>query len=343
MAERTLILGDSPLARALVEEIAARPNGRYAVIGVVAEAGVPRAGAYGCPVLGMLDDLPRIVSAYRPERIVIALAERRSRLPTDRLVEARTRDGIIVEHGADVYEWLTGKLAIESLTPSNVIFSREFRPSRVTHWATRAISAAVAAVGLVALAPVMAVVAAAVKLDSRGPALFVQDRVGLGGRRFRLYKFRSMRDGEARSEWAGDNDDRITRVGRVLRKYRIDELPQLYNVLRGDMNLVGPRPHPLSNFELFVLVSRNTPMHGSQIPYYSMRSSVRPGITGWAQVRYKYANGLGEEIEKLRYDLYYIKHYSLLLDLRILFETVRVVVGGRGEVEPARAVPGSAG
>ena len=343
MAERTLILGSSALARSLVTEMNARPSGRYAVIGVVVEDAVQRGGGFDCPVLGALDDLPRIITAYRPERIVIALAERRSRLPTDRLVEARTRDGIIVEQGTDVYEWLTGKLAIESLTPSNVIFAREFRPSRVTHWAARGLSAVVAAVGLVLTAPLLAIIAAAVRLDSRGPALFVQDRVGLGGRRFRLYKFRSMRDGEARSEWAGDNDDRITRLGRVLRKYRIDELPQLFNVLRGDMNLVGPRPHPLSNFELFVLVSRNTPMHGSQIPYYSMRSSVRPGITGWAQVRYKYANGLDEEIEKLRYDLYYIKHASLLLDLRILLETARVIVGGRGEVAPARgAVQGRA-
>ena len=332
MAERTLILGASPLARALVDEINARPRGRYLVIGVVGEETPPRAGAFDCPVLGVLDDLPRVIAAYRPQRIVIALGERRSRLPVDRLVEARTRDRILVEQGTDVYEWLTGKLAIESLTPSNVIFSRDFRPMRITQLATRAISVVAAVVGLALCLPLFAVVAVAVKLDSRGPVMFTQDRVGLGGRRFRLFKFRSMRDTAARSEWAADNGDRITRVGRVLRKYRLDELPQLWNVLRGDMNLVGPRPHPVSNFEMFVLVSRNTPMHGTQIPYYSMRASVRPGITGWAQVRYKYANGLGEEIEKLRYDLYYIKHYSLLLDLRILFETVRVILGGRGEV-----------
>ena len=333
MAERTLILGASPLARALVEEINARPRGRYLVFGVVGEDTPPRAGAFDCPVLGVLDDLPRVIAAYRPQRIVIALGERRARLPIDRLVEARTRDRILVEQGTDVFEWLTGKLAIESLTPSNVIFSRDFRPMRLTQIATRGISVAVAAVGLALCAPLFALIALAVKLDSRGPVMFVQDRVGLGGRRFRLYKFRSMHDTAARSEWAADNGDRITRVGRLLRKYRLDELPQLWNVLRGDMNLVGPRPHPLSNFEMFVLVSRNTPMHGTQIPYYSMRSSVRPGITGWAQVRYKYANGLGEEMEKLRYDLYYIKHYSLVLDLRILFETVRVILGGRGEIE----------
>ena len=339
MAERTLILGSSALARALVDEMNARPQGRYAVIGVVGEDPIARERAFDCPVLGVLEDLPRVIAAYRPQRIVIALGERRARLPVDQLVEARTRDGIQVEQGTDVYEWLTGKLAIESLTPSNLIFSRDFRPMRLTQYASRAVSVVAAAVGLALTLPLLALVAVAVKLDSRGPALFVQDRVGLGGTRFRLYKFRSMQDTKAKSEWAGDNDDRITRVGRVLRKYRIDELPQLYNVLKGDMNLVGPRPHPLSNFEMFVLVSRNTPQHGSQIPYYSLRSSVRPGITGWAQVRYKYANGLGEEIEKLRYDLYYIKHCSLVLDVRILFETVRVIVGGRGEVEATGADP----
>lgn len=333
MAERTLILGSSPLARALVDEINARPQGRYTVIGVVSETPVTRSRSFDCPVLGTLDDLPRVVAAYRPQRIVIALGERREALPVDQLVEARTRDGIQVEQGTDVYEWLTGKLAIESLTPSNLIFSRDFRPMRLTQYAARAISVVVSLIGLTLTFPLLALVALAVKLDSRGPAFFVQDRVGLGGRRFRLYKFRSMQDTKARSEWAEDNDDRITRVGRFLRKYRIDELPQLYNVLRGDMNIVGPRPHPLSNFEMFVLVSRNTPQHGSQIPYYSLRASVRPGITGWAQVRYKYANGLGEEMEKLRYDLYYIKHCSLVLDTRILFETVRVIVAGRGEVE----------
>ncbi|MGH8370648.1 MAG: sugar transferase, partial [Gammaproteobacteria bacterium] len=133
-----------------------------------------------------------------------------------------------------------------------------------------------------------------------------------------------------------DNNDRITPLGRILRKYRLDELPQFINVIRGDMNIIGPRPHPATNGELFTLVSRNTPECGDQIPYYSLRSSIRPGITGWAQVRYKYANGLDEEMEKLRYDLYYIKHYSLLLDFRILFETVKVVLlGHESDIGPA--------
>jgi len=144
-----------------------------------------------------------------------------------------------------------------------------------------------------------------------------------------------MRDQEgAPSEWAGDNAHRITRLGRWLRALRLDELPQFVNVLRGDMDVVGPRPHPGSNFSLFVTVLRNLPECGEEIPYYSLRSMVRPGITGWAQVRYRYANNLEEEIEKMRYDLYYIKHLSLWLDLRILFDTVKIVLFGRGSMAP---------
>jgi lipopolysaccharide/colanic/teichoic acid biosynthesis glycosyltransferase len=176
-----------------------------------------------------------------------------------------------------------------------------------------------------------------IKLDSRGPLLFVQARAGLGGRPFRLLKFRTMHPASGpTSEWARDNDQRITRAGRWLRKFRLDELPQFVNMLRGDMNLVGPRPHPLSNFDLF---SRT-------VPYYWLRSLVRPGVTGWAQVRHGYANDLEEETEKMRYDLYYIKHRSILRDIHILLDTVRVVLLGRGaeSVEPARTeAPARAG
>jgi len=151
----------------------------------------------------------------------------------------------------------------------------------------------------------------AIKLDSRGPLFFVQDRVGRQGKRFRLVKFRTMLPSDTRvSEWERDNHKRLTRVGRHLRRCRLDELPQLYNILRGDMCLVGPRPHPVSNVLLFAMVTRNVPECGEQIPYYALRSLVRPGLTGWAQVRYHYANDLEEEIEKMKYDLYYIKHRS---------------------------------
>ena len=241
------------------------------------------------------------------------------------LLEHRVR-GVAVEDGIDAYEQLTGKLAIESLAPKSLIFGRGFRRTRVSRALRRALSLLVSATALVVFAPLLALIALAIRWDSPGPVLFIQDRVGEAGRRFRLFKFRTMRpSGGGTSEWARDNGDRITRLGRLLRKYRLDELPQFFNVVRGDMNLVGPRPHPISNFQLFV----------QNIPYYSLRCVVPPGITGWAQVRYSYANNLEEETEKMRYDLYYIKHTSLWLDLLILFDTVKIVLLGRESVPDA--------
>jgi exopolysaccharide biosynthesis polyprenyl glycosylphosphotransferase len=336
---RTLILGTSPLALDILAAMRRRARGRYDVVGVVSEGRTGDARYFPCPVLGLLEDLPLILDEVRPERIVVAMGEQRGRLPMRQLMQAWARRGTVVEDAEDVYERLTGKIAMDSLTPSRLIFSDDFRPSAVTLAAARVISLLVVAVGLIALAPLLCLIALAVKLDSRGSVLFIQDRVGRGGRPFRFLKFRTMHPVPvSRSEWACDNGDRITRVGRWLRKFRLDELPQLINVLRGDMNLVGPRPHPRTNFEMFALVARNAPECGEQIPYYSLRSMIRPGITGWAQVRYRYANDLDEEMEKMRYDLYYVKHLSVWLDLRILFETVKVVVLGKGAgTSPARA------
>ncbi|HZO43149.1 MAG TPA: sugar transferase [Methylomirabilota bacterium] len=317
--ERLLIVGTSPLARLVIEEIARRPN-RYALVGVV-EDGL---------------DLDRLIAARRPSRIVVAFADRRGRLPLSRLVESRAR-GIRVEDVVETYESLTGKLALELMPPSRVIFSHEFATARVQPLFARVLSLVVAVVGLVLWAPLMALIALAIKLDSRGPVFFVQQRAGRYRVPFDLIKFRTMRPAAGRhSEWERDNSDRITRIGRVLRRFRLDELPQLINLLKGDMNLVGPRPHPMTNLELLVLTARNlSEISGDAIPYYSLRCAVRPGITGWAQVRYRYANSLEQEVEKIRYDFYYLKHLSVWLDIRILFETVRIVVSGHriGEAE----------
>ncbi len=333
MADSVVILGTSPLAVRIAAEIHGRA-GRETLSGVISEVPGVRP-EFECQHLGSLPDLQRILAGLRPDRVIVAMEEQYGQLSADLLVEIQAGRNLTVETGMDAYERLTGKLAIESLTAKTVLFSSGFRPSRPALLFARAYSLIAGAVGSVLFLPFMALVALAIRLESDGPVLFVQERVGLGGKRFKLLKFRSMRAADGRhSEWAGDNEQRITRVGRVLRKFRLDELPQFINVLRGDMNLVGPRPHPDSNRRLFILVSRNTPECGEQIPYYSLRSSIRPGITGWAQVRYKYANGLDEEIEKLRYDLYYIKHHSAWLDLRILFETVKVVLMGHRKVEP---------
>jgi exopolysaccharide biosynthesis polyprenyl glycosylphosphotransferase len=327
--ERLLLVGVSPLTRKLVQEIEAQPHRAFTIVGIADDGSAGECpGRY--PLLGPLTHLDKIVEQVRPHRVVIGMTERRGRLPVPQLLDARMR-GILVEDGLHLYERLTGKLAIEVATPSALIFSEDFRKSRLELALGRALSLLVSAAGLVALAPLLALIAIAIKLDSAGPVFFVHERLGLGGRRFRLYKFRTMHPRTGRtSEWARDNSDRITRVGAWLRRFRLDELPQFVNILQGDMNLVGPRPHPVSNAQLFM----------EAIPYYALRATVRPGVTGWAQIRYGYANDLREETEKMRYDLFYIKHLSLWFDIRVLFETVRTVLFGREEPEGAYRASG---
>jgi len=338
VVRRVLLLGTSQLALRLAEEITARAPW-YRIVGLVGGERAAASSLMPWPTLGPLERLDAVIRETHPHLIIAALSERRGKLPVGALLEAQLR-GIGIEEGVDVYERLTGKLPIEWLTPSPLIFSPGFRPAPVTQALARTSSLIASVIGLALSAPILGVVALLVRLDSPGPAFFVQERVGQRGRVFRLIKFRTMRPvGGPRSEWARDNSDRITRVGHWLRKFRLDELPQLINVLRGDMNLVGPRPHPVSNFSLFVTVLRNCPELCEHIPYYSLRLAVRPGVTGWAQVRYRYANDLEEEVEKTCYDLYYIKHVSLWLDLRILLDTVKTVLAGHGAGEVAPPAP----
>ena len=317
---RILILGGGPLASKLVEELRScqriQPRHRR-------DRRRPaswRRSQAETPWLGPLDQLTEIIEAVRANHIVVALFDRRGRLPLQPLLTSRVR-GVVVEDALDLCERLTGKMAIEALTPGPLILSKGFTNSGAPERVARAASVVIAAAGLVFLSPVLALIAAAIKLDSKGPVMFVQARSGRDGRPFNLLKFRTMHPCEERaSEWVQDNSDRITRVGGALRRFRLDELPQLVNVLRGEMNLVGPRPHPVCNEEIFE----------QHIAYYSLRSTVHPGVTGWAQVRYGYANNIEEETEKMRYDLYYIKNRSLRLDARILLETVGIVLLGHG-------------
>jgi exopolysaccharide biosynthesis polyprenyl glycosylphosphotransferase len=326
--ERTLIVGTSPLARVLIAEIAARPGGYTYLAGVVDDVGRAMERPLDALLVGPLARLATIVEEMCPDRIVIALGDRRGRLPVHELLQARVQ-GIAIEDGVQFYERLTGKIAIEALTPHDLISSPDFRKSHVDLAFGHALSLLVSLIALVVLLPLFALIALAIKLDSPGPVFFVQNRVGLRGKPLRLLKFRTMHPVDrSASEWVRDNCDRITRVGQWLRRFRLDELPQLVNVLKGEMNLVGPRPHPVSNVELFK----------QNIPYYWLRSVVRPGLTGWAQVRQGYANGLEEETEKMRHDLYYIKHMSAWLDLRILFSTLQTVLAGHGSSEAADRV-----
>ncbi|RPH94743.1 MAG: exopolysaccharide biosynthesis polyprenyl glycosylphosphotransferase [Lysobacterales bacterium] len=322
----TLILGAGPFIRDLLAEIERHPACRYRIAGVVAWEDMDEAGGCGYPVLGTVDHLHRIIQQHETQVIIVAPPDGSAKVTDRQLLEARVLHNVRVEHAQAVYEQVTGKLPLETFAPEDVIYSNDFQPNRTALMATRLLSLGFAGAGLILLAPLMLLIGLLIRIDSAGPVLFSQERSGLAGRPFKLLKFRTMEPAEEQqSEWEEDNVHRITRVGRWLRKCRLDELPQFFNILNGDMNIVGPRPHPSSNFELFVLAARNTPESGIQIPYYSMRYSVRPGITGWAQVRYRYANNLNEEMEKLRFDLYYLKHYSLWLDIRILVETVTMI------------------
>lgn len=342
-----LLLGSSGLAADIVLDIQSQPHCGWEVIGIVDDVRELALPLAHCTLLGAPADLAAIVDRETPDCVVVALTERRGRTPVAALVESCIARGIHVEEAAEFYEHLTGMLALESLTPTSIVFSKRFRRSRAHDAAARYSSLLLAIVGLLVLWPLMALLALAIKLDSPGPVLFVHQRVGAGGRSFNLFKFRTMRATSApRSEWEGDNADRVTRLGRVLRKCRLDELPQFINILRGEMNLVGPRPHPVSNLALFSLVARNlNELTGTPVAFYALRTMVRPGITGWAQTRYGYANNLNEEIEKLRYDLYYVKYASFLLDARILFDTVAVIVRGyslRDAAKPGHAARPSA-
>ena len=323
-ADRVLVLGAGPAAKRLIQEIEARPNFRYAVVGVVDDGSGAEHGDLPYPMLGPLERLDKILDDVKPDRLIVALTERRGRMPLGQLLECGSR-GILVEDGLRAYEYFTGKLPIESLTPSFLIFSGAFRKSRLQLALRRMSSLIASVIGLLVSAPLMAMIALAIKIDSRGAVFFVDERAGRGGRPFRLFKFRTMRPllpGQTipAAVWDRDDSTRITRVGRLIRRLRLDELPQFWNVLKGDMDLVGPRPEILANVQTMT----------EHIPYYALRHSVRPGITGWAQTRFGYSVSLEQVTEKLRYDLFYIKHMSFWLDLRILVDTVKIVLFGRG-------------
>jgi sugar transferase (PEP-CTERM system associated) len=319
-SEGVLLLGGGGLAAELARHIRTRPDLALRLVGVLNPAGVdgnegPRVGDYG--------DVSDVVRRLRPDRIVVAMPDRRGNLPVSDLLACRFR-GITVEEGTQVFERFTGRLAVESLTPSTLIFGDGFRVNPPSLVLKRIVSVVIALTALVLAAPFMAVIAVAIKLESRGPVFFIQERVGLRGRKFRLIKFRTMRQpgdmpAAGDSVWGRDNASRVTRLGEVLRRYRLDELPQCLNILKGDMSLVGPRPEMAVNVATFSAV----------IPFYNLRHEVRPGLTGWAQVRAGYSMSTEEVTRNLCYDLYYIKHMSLTFDLQILVDTVKFVLSGK--------------
>lgn len=322
LARRALLLGTGPQVASLSAEIAKRPEWGVTLAGYVGEAADSAAATNGLPRLGSIEDLQAVIERERVAQVIVAMGERRGRLPVEDLLRLKTR-GILVQDGNDVYETLTGKLPLDSLRLSWLIFSRGYPVSQLVLVYKRMMSIVLSVVGLVFALPLMGLIAIALKLDSEGPIIFRQKRVGQDGRLFDLFKFRSMKvdpDPAAQFRPAEENDHRFTRVGRWLRRTRLDELPQLYNILRGDMYFIGPRPFvPDQEWEL-----------AGKIPFYSQRWMVKPGATGWAQINHGYCATLEDNAEKLAYDLFYIKNMSLGLDLLIAFRTIKVLLLGRG-------------
>ena len=320
--ENVVILGTESLACLVAAELEKRNDLSFELTGFVDLQGVYRFERLcGLPVFGKGEELPALVERYKTSRIIVALEDRRSVLPIRELVRLRVQ-GIRVEDAHTTISALTGRVWLQTVKPSWFVFSDGFRRSTLTYVAKRAIDLGCGIVGLLCSFPVMCLVALAIRLDSPGPVLFLQTRVGLGGKCFRLVKFRSMRtDAEAMgAQWATENDPRVTRVGRFLRKYRLDEIPQFVNVIRGEMSLVGPRPERPE----FVENLRK------DISYYDERHTVRPGVTGWAQVQYHYGSTADDAIRKLEYDLFYLKNVSTFFDCSIILDTVRIVLTGRG-------------
>jgi sugar transferase (PEP-CTERM system associated) len=322
LQQRLLIIGTGPNARKVARQVLDQQDFAYRIVGFVDDDPAMIGRSVVNPrVIGTPNDIMRLVREHQIDRIIVGLSDRRGRLPLDELLEAKLA-GVRVEETETIYERLTGKILLDELKPSWLIFSDGFRARRFTRFLKRVVDIVLSSIGLVLAAPVMALTALAIRLDSEGPALYAQERVGESGRVFTLYKFRSMRADAERGTpvWARDGDDRVTRVGRVIRLTRLDELPQLWNVLRGDMSFVGPRPERPYFVEQLA----------AAIPYYRQRHAVKPGVTGWAQVKYRYGSSIDDAREKLRYDLYYIKHLSIVFDLTIVFDTVKVILFRRG-------------
>lgn len=318
-----LIIGAGSAARIVGEEIIARKRLGFRLVGFVAVEHDPSVRLMNSPgILGGYDQIGSIVQKFRVHEIVVATGNRRGEYPIREMLDIRTSGCRIVEW-QPFFEKLSGRIPIENLAPSFFIFNEGFSKSPFVQWTRRAISFLAALTGLIILSPVFIVVCLLIRLDSPGRVLYLQKRVGINGRIFTLIKFRSMVENseqETGPRWATVDDPNITRVGRWIRMYRIDEFPQLINVLKGDLDLVGPRPERPMFVEKLV----------ETIPYYSLRHTVRPGITGWAQVMFPYCGTVEESKEKLQYDLFYVKNMSVKLDLLIIIRTIKILILGRG-------------
>ena len=319
-AEKIIVIGTGTTAGNVENLIQASP-GKYALAGYVRTPMDPVTVDSG-KILGHIDEIVEIAGQTHANAIVIALTERRGNLVAQKLVTCKLMGVKIIDYPS-FYELVTGKIPVEHINPSWLVQSSGFLITPFIRLLKKILDVMFSSILLIFSLPFFPLIALAIKLDSPGPVFYFQQRVGLNGQPFTIFKFRSMRtDSEAQTgaAWAEENDPRVTKLGTFMRRTRIDELPQLINVLKGDMSFIGPRPE---RPEFVEQISRVT-------PYYNERHAIKPGITGWAQVMYPYGASLGDSVEKLRYDLYYINNLSLFLELYILFETIKIVLFRRG-------------
>ena len=323
IGERILIVGSGKLAVEVAREVLSRPDAGYRIVGFVGtDSELLGKSLINPRVIGLTEQLGEIVKKEKIDRIVVAMGERRGLLPTDRLLQLSLAGEVSIEEGASFYERVTGRVSLNMMRPSWLIFSGRGRQARLATLSRNAVHWLVALIGFLLSLPIMTVTAVLIKLESRGPVFYKQERVGKNGRAFVLTKFRSMRVDAEKSGpvWASKGDDRTTRVGKIIRKIRVDEIPQFWNILRGQMSFVGPRPErPHFVAQL-----------AEEIPYYEQRHLIAPGLTGWAQIKYPYGASIEDARQKLQYDLFYIKNYSLILDAIIMFETIKIILFGRG-------------
>ena len=323
LGERILIVGSGPFAIEIARETLGRPDAGFRVIGFVdSDPALVGQSLINPKVIGLTSELRSIVKKENIDRIVVAIGDRRGQFPTQELLRLSLSGDVSIEESASFYERLTGRVLLDMIRPSWLIFSSRGQRARINELSRVIMHRAIALAGALLSLPIAIVTAILIKIDSRGSVLYRQERVGKNGRVFTLMKFRSMRvDAEKDGPvWAKTEDQRMTRVGRIIRKIRADEIPQFWNILRGDMNFVGPRPerpHFVSQL-------------AQEIPFYEQRHLIPPGLTGWAQIKYPYGASIEDAKQKLQYDLYYIKNQSLTLDATILFETVKTILFGRG-------------
>lgn len=324
IGEKILVVGTGQTALDTAEAVWERRDAGYRIVGFISENGAKPPEKLGQSViLGKAHELESVIKNERVDRVVIAVRERRGAFPTEALLKMSLAGEVSIEECTSFFERITGKVHVDMLRPSWLIFAGRRRDSPVKMVFRESIHRFLALFGLVFSLPIALITAILIKIDSRGPIFYKQERVGMNGHLFNVLKFRSMKtDAEAGGVpiWAASNDDRTTRVGKVIRKLRIDEIPQFWNIIKGEMNFVGPRPERPHFVEQLA----------KEIPYFEHRHLVAPGLTGWAQIKYPYGASVSDAIQKLQYDLYYIKNQSLTLDLVIIFDTVKTVLFGKG-------------